>query len=155
MQRKIERKLKSKKLTDIQCNTQIKNVKCAKFNGTQNCNIKKICNILQQRYHSQSSNLYQWQMSNIKLHASTVWTLRNKKEITWKDKKWRRRIREKYSQSEHSCFSIQKKGTQLLTACTYSVRKQNMALCMCVQCVCKCGLNLLCMTLANYFSKHR
>ena len=40
-QRKIERKLKSKKLTDIQCNTQIKNVKCAKVNGTQNCNIKK------------------------------------------------------------------------------------------------------------------
>ena len=58
-QRKIERKLKSKKLTDIQCNTQIKNVKCAKVNGTQNCNIKKICNIFQQRYHSQSSNLYQ------------------------------------------------------------------------------------------------
>ena len=35
-QRKIERKLKSKKLTDIQCNTQIKNVKCAKVNRTQN-----------------------------------------------------------------------------------------------------------------------
>ena len=58
-QRKIERKLKSKKLTDIQCNTQIKNVKCAKGNGTQNCNIKKIYNIFQQRFHSQSSNLYQ------------------------------------------------------------------------------------------------
>ena len=40
-QRKIERKLKSKKLTDIQCNTQIKNVRCAKVNRTQNYNIKK------------------------------------------------------------------------------------------------------------------
>ena len=32
-QRKIGRKLKSKKLADIQCNTQIKNVKCTKVNG--------------------------------------------------------------------------------------------------------------------------
>ena len=40
-QRKVERKLKSKKLTDIPCNTQIKNVKCAKVNRTQNCDIKK------------------------------------------------------------------------------------------------------------------
>ena len=59
VQRKIKRKLKSKKLTDIQCNTQIKNVKCAKANRTQNCNIKKICNIFQKRYHSQNSNVYQ------------------------------------------------------------------------------------------------
>ena len=41
VQRKIKRKLKSKNLTDIQCNTQINNVKCAKANRTQNCNIKK------------------------------------------------------------------------------------------------------------------
>ena len=41
VQRKIKRKLKSKNLTDIQCNTQIKNVKCAKANSTPNCNIKK------------------------------------------------------------------------------------------------------------------
>ena len=34
VQRKIKRKLKSKNLTDIQCNTQIKNVKCAKANRT-------------------------------------------------------------------------------------------------------------------------
>ena len=40
-QRKIGGKLKSKKLADIQCNTQIKNVKCAEVNGTQNCNRKK------------------------------------------------------------------------------------------------------------------
>ena len=40
--RKIGRKLKSKKLADIQCNTQIKNVECAKVNGTQNCNIKNM-----------------------------------------------------------------------------------------------------------------
>ena len=40
--------------------------------------------------------------------------IKNKKEITWKDKKkWRRRIREKYSQSEHNCFSIQKKGNTI------------------------------------------
>ena len=59
VQRKIKRKLKIKKLTDIQCNTQIKNVKCAKANRTQNCNIKKIFNIFQKRYHSQNSNVYQ------------------------------------------------------------------------------------------------
>ena len=40
-QRKIGRKLKSKKLADNQCNTQNKNVECAKVNGTQNSNIKK------------------------------------------------------------------------------------------------------------------
>ena len=26
-------------------------MECAKDNGTQNCDIKKICNIFQQRYH--------------------------------------------------------------------------------------------------------
>ena len=40
-QRKIGRKLKSKQLHDIQCNTNITNVECAKVNGTQNGNIKK------------------------------------------------------------------------------------------------------------------
>ena len=40
-QRKIKRKLKSKKYADIQFNTQIKNVECVKVNGTQNHNIKK------------------------------------------------------------------------------------------------------------------
>ena len=70
--------MKSKKLSDIQCRTQITNVECAKVNRTPNGNIKKICNIFQQRYHSHSSNLYEWQMSNIKLHPSTVWTLRTK-----------------------------------------------------------------------------
>ena len=39
-QRKIGRKLKSKQLPDIQCNTQITNVECAKVNGTQSGNIK-------------------------------------------------------------------------------------------------------------------
>ena len=38
---KLKIKLKSKKLTDIQCNAQIKNVKCVEVNGTQNHNIKK------------------------------------------------------------------------------------------------------------------
>ena len=52
-------------------------------------------------------------MSNIKLHASTVWTLRTKKKLLEKIKKWRRRIREKYSQSEHNCFSIQNRGNTI------------------------------------------
>ena len=50
---------------------------------------------------------------NIKLHSSKVWTLRTKKKLLEKIKKWRRRIREKYSQSEHNCFSIQKKGNTI------------------------------------------
>ena len=41
-QRKIGRKLKSKQLADIHCNTQIKNVECVKGNGTQNGNIKNM-----------------------------------------------------------------------------------------------------------------
>ena len=72
--------MKSKNLTDIQCNTQIKNVKCAKANRTQNCHIKKIFNIFQKKYHSQNSHVYQRQMSNIKLHSSKVWTLQKKKK---------------------------------------------------------------------------
>ena len=52
-------------------------------------------------------------MSNIKLHPSTVWTLRTKKKLLEKIKKWRRRIREKYSQSEHNCVSIKKKGNTI------------------------------------------
>ena len=39
---KLKENWKVKKLTDIQCNTQMKNVKCAKVNGIQNRNIKKI-----------------------------------------------------------------------------------------------------------------
>ena len=79
--------MKSKQLADIQCNTQITNVEGANVNGTQNGNIKKICNIFQQRNHSHSSNLYEWQMSNIKVHPSTVWTLRTKKKLLEKIKK--------------------------------------------------------------------
>ena len=78
--------MKSKKLADIHCNTQITNVECAEVNGTQNGNIK-ICNIFQQRYHSHSSNLCEWQMSNIKLHPITVWPLRTKKKLLEKIKK--------------------------------------------------------------------
>ena len=52
-------------------------------------------------------------MSNIKLHPSTVWTLRTKKKLLEKIKKWKRRIREKYSQSKHNSFSIQKKGNTI------------------------------------------
>ena len=84
--RKIGRKLKSKQLADIHCNTQITNVECAKVNGTQNGNIKK-CNIFQQRYRSHSSNLYEWQMWNMKLHPSTLWTLRTKMKLLEQIKK--------------------------------------------------------------------
>ena len=42
VQRQIGRKLKSKQLADIHCNTQIQNVECAKVNGTQNGNIKNM-----------------------------------------------------------------------------------------------------------------
>ena len=50
-------------------------------------------------------------MSNIKLPPSTIWTLRTKKKLLEKIKKWRRRrIGEKYSQSGHNC---QNKGNTI------------------------------------------
>ena len=52
-------------------------------------------------------------MSNVKLHPSTVWTLRTKKKLLEKKKEWRRRIGENYSQSEHNGVSIQKKGNTI------------------------------------------
>ena len=95
-------------------------------------------------------------MSNIKLHPSTLWTLRTKKKLPEKIKKVEKKNKRKVFSQNTTVFQFKKKKvTQLLTACSYSMRKQNMALCMCVQFVCKCGLNLLCMMLANYFSEHR
>ena len=41
-QRKIGRKLKSKKFADFLCNTQLRNVECAKVNGMQNTYIKNM-----------------------------------------------------------------------------------------------------------------
>ena len=121
-------------------------------------------------------------MSNIKLHPSTVWTLRTKKKLlekiknrsiglrTWKlllwkkkllekIKKWRRRTRElknkKYSQSEHNCLSIQKKGNTIADCLhIFNEKTEYGPLYVCTVCLQTC-LNLQCMTLANYFSEHR
>ena len=81
---------------------------------------------------------------------------KNKNESTWKDKKWRSRIREKYPQSEHNCVSVQKKGNPIADILSlFNEKTEYGPLCVCVQFVCKHGLNHLCMMLANYFPKHK
>ena len=75
-------------------------------------------------------------MSNIKLHPSTVWTLRTKKKLLEQIKKWRRRMREKYSQSEHNCFSIEKKGNTIADClCIFNEKTENDPLYVCTVCL--------------------
>ena len=94
-------------------------------------------------------------MSNIKLHPSTVWTLRTKKKLLEKVKKWRRRIRERYSQSEHNCFSVQKKDNTVADfLCIFNEKTEYGPLYVCTVCL-QTWFKSSCMMLANYFSKHR